>query len=193
MSEWNDFRNLNEFEKSIILNSLDKICQNSDIFKKNYQERLYISFDRTSYRGVNPSIYLVSTEHPKFIEKFDKDLQITSIGLYFGFFNKESFRLSLEGAEFLLNRELLIQDHILVIDIDGEKSVLYGNDIKKGNAINIPFHLRKNDFLVINNEKNEICAIAQSLINKQDLASLNPGEIIALNLVDKGYYLRKIQ
>lgn len=193
MSEWNDFRNLNEFEKSIILNSLDKICQNSDIFIKNYQERLYISFDRTSSRGVNPSIYLVSTEHPKFIEKFDKDIQITSIGLYFGFFNKESFRLSLEGAEFLLNRELLIQDHILVIDIDGEKSVLYGNDIKKGNAINIPFHLRKNDFLVINNEKNEICAIAQSLINKQDLASLNPGEIIALNLVDKGYYLRKIQ
>ena len=193
MSEWNDFRNLNEFEKSIILNSLDKICQNSDIFIKNYQERLYISFDRTSSRGVNPSIYLVSPAHPKFIEKFDKDIQITSIGLYFGFFNKESFRLSLEGAEFLLNRKLLIQDHILVIDTDGEKSVLYGNDIKKGNAIDIPGHLRKDDLLVINNEKNEICAIAQSLINKQDLASLNPGEIIALNLVDKGYYLRKTQ
>ncbi|MBY8990047.1 MAG: hypothetical protein KGD58_04760 [Candidatus Lokiarchaeota archaeon] len=193
MTERNDFRILNEFEKSIILNSLDKICQNSAIFIKNYQERLYISFDKTSSRGLNPSIFLLSPEHPKIIEKFDKDIQITSIGLYFGFFNKESFRLSLEGAEFLLNRELLIQDHILVIDIDGEKSVLYGNDIKKGNAINIPFHLRKNDFLVINNEKNEICAIAQSLINKQDLASLNPGEIIALNLVDMGYYLRKIQ
>lgn len=73
------------------------------------------------------------------------------------------------------------------------RSVLYGNDIKKGNAIKIPVHLRKNDFLVINNEKNEICAIARSLVNKQDLASLNAGENIALNLVDKGYYLRKIQ
>ena len=70
MSELNDFRSVNDFEKSIILKTLGNICQNSGIFIKNYQERLYISFDRTSFRGLNPSIYLLSTEHPKIIENF---------------------------------------------------------------------------------------------------------------------------
>ena len=193
MPERNNFRIVNEFEKSIILNSLDKICQNFAIFIKNYQERLYISFDRTSSKGQNPSIYLLSPEHPKIIEKFDKDIQITSIGLYFGFFNKERFRLSLEGAEFLLNRELLIQDNILVIDIDGEKSVLYGNDIKVEEVLKFPTNLRKGDILVICNSQNEICAITHSLVGKKDLTRLNPGDKIAFNLVDKGYYLRKKQ
>ena len=55
--------------------------------------------------------------------------------------------------------------------------------------LNLPTNLRK----VINYERNEICAIAQSLIKKQDLARLNPGDKIALNFVNKGYYLRKIQ
>jgi ribosome biogenesis protein Nip4 len=193
MRKLNVFRIVNEFEKSIILKTLGEICQNSDIFRKNFKDKLYISFDRTSYRDQNPSIYIISTKHQKLIEQLDKNTQITSGGLYFGFFKKESFRLSLEGAEFLVNSERLIEDQILIIDANGEKSVLYGNDIKKGNVINIPANLRKDDLLVIMNEQNEFCAIAQSLINKQVFTRINPRDNIALNLIDKGYYLRKTQ
>ena len=193
MPERNDFRIVNEFEKSIILNSLDKICQNSDIFIKNYQERLYISFDRTSSRGVNPSIYLVSPAHPKFIEKFDKDIQITSIGLYFGFFNKESFRLSLEGAEYLAKNEDCFKEQILVVNSKGEKSILYGNDIYKEEVLKLPTKLRIGDILIVYNSLNEICVISQAITNTKAFKNLKPKSKIALNLADKGYYLRTKQ
>jgi len=193
MTKLNDFRLVNDFEKSILVNTLREISHKSDILLQKIQDSLYISFDRTSSKGQQPSIYLVPTNHANIIRKFETDIQISSVGLYFGFIKKESFRLSLEGAEFLVNREYLSKDQILVIDSNGEKSVLYGNDIKKGNVINFPANLRKGDFLVINNVQNEICAITQSLISKQDLTRVNSGDRIALNLVDKGYYLRKRQ
>lgn len=193
MRKLNNFRIVNEYEKSIILKTLGEICQNSDIFRKKFKDKLYISFDKYSYRDQNPSIFIISTEHSKLIEQLNKNIQITSGGLYFGFFKKESFRLSLEGAEFLVNNEGLFNDQILIIDANGEKSILYGNDIKKGNVINIPAKLRKDELLVIMNEQNEFCALAQSLIVNQDFTRINPLDIMALNLIDKGYYLRKMQ
>jgi ribosome biogenesis protein Nip4 len=51
----------------------------------------------------------------------------------------------------------------------------------------------KDDFLLIFNELNEILAIALSKTESKIVDKLRPKEIIALNLKDKGYYLRTPQ
>ncbi|MFX1375268.1 MAG: hypothetical protein ACFFA0_05605 [Promethearchaeota archaeon] len=189
----NEFRNVNEFEKSIIVDSLNSIFQNPEKILKKIQNNLYISFEQTFSGNNYPSIYLLFSDQRKYIDKFEANTFITSVGLYFGFIKKENFYISIEGVEFLVINEDFSLKKILVIDGKGEKSILYGNDIKKEEVLKFPTILKKGDILVIYNSKNEICAIAQSIINKNDLPRLNPNDNIALNLVDKGYYLRTKQ
>ena len=55
---------------------------------------------------------------------------------------------------------------------------------------NIPVTLKDNDFLLILNRKDEIIAIAQSKCNYENAEKAQHQEIIALNLSDKGIYLR---
>ncbi|MFX1427603.1 MAG: NIP7 N-terminal domain-related protein [Promethearchaeota archaeon] len=193
MTQLKAFRKINTFEKSIIVNTLSKVVQNSDLLIKNLQKRLYISFDISVTKNLNPSVYLMTSDHTNLIDKFKADLQICSAGLYFGFLKKENFRLSLEGAEYLVKNEDCFKEQILVINSKGEKSILYGNDIYKEDVLKLPTKLRKGELLIIYNSQNEIGAIAQSIVDKKAFKNLNPKSKIALNLVDKGYYLRTNQ
>ncbi|MFX1503091.1 MAG: methyltransferase domain-containing protein, partial [Promethearchaeota archaeon] len=118
---------------------------------------------------------------------------ISSGGLYFGFIKKGNFLLSLEGAEFLLKNRFITNYRILSLNNEGERAILYGNDIVKENVIKYPQDLNKDDFLIIVNPQNEVIAIARALANKQELINLSHRAKVALSLIDKGYYLRKKQ
>ena len=137
MTQSKDFRIINKLEKSIISNALSKISKDFDLVMKKIQDKLYIAFDTTFTKSFNPSIYLSPSEHFNLIEKFDSAKQITSAGLYFGFIKKEYFRLSLEGGEYLAKNEEFFKEQILVINSNGEKSILYGNDINKEDVLNL--------------------------------------------------------
>ena len=56
-----------------------------------------------------------------------------------------------------------------------------------------PSNLQKGDLLIIFNDMNEILGIAQSKVERESLKHLKPKNVIAINLSDKGYYLRKKQ
>ncbi len=56
-----------------------------------------------------------------------------------------------------------------------------------------PSNLQKGDLLIIFNDMNEILAIAQSKVERESLKQLKPKNIIAINLSDKGIYLREKQ
>jgi len=193
MNDLANFRQINSFEKKIILRSLStnssKILQ---ILDELYYF-LYISFQQKQTKNNYPVIFLITYDQKKYLDLINVKNLVHSVGLYFGFIKRSVFFLSLEGAEFLYKNEIFSEFQQLSLNKKGEKSILYGNDILKENVIIFSPNLRKDDFLVIKNTQNEIIAIAKSLINKQDLKILNPRDKIALNLVDKGYYLRKSQ
>jgi len=193
MNDLENFRQINSFEKKIILRSLStdssKILQTLD----DLHYFLYISFQQKETKNNYPVVFLITMDQKKYLDLINVKNLVYSVGLYFGFIKRSVFFLSLEGSEFLYENEILSESHHLSLNKKGEKSILYGNDILKENVIIFSPNLRKDDFLVIKNTQNEIIAIAKSLINKQDLKILNPRDKIALNLVDKGYYLRKSQ
>lgn len=176
-------------ELAIISQSVSEISDN--ILSNISKEKMMFVID-TNEGNRNPNIFLISkylTETLKIISKKD---QIYSGGLYFGFFKGGKLLISLEGAEFLYKKGIFLKESILIVNDDAEKAILYGNKISKKMLLEFPKISRKQLYIVLNS-RNEVIALAKLLIDLTNLEKLKPTDIIAINLVDKGYYLRKEQ
>jgi len=193
MSESSNFRQINEIEKKIIIQSLSKISPNIFQFIIRSKNLLYISLKKGNSKTFYPSIYLTSKYFQKEIDKIEFNDKIYSVGLYFGFIKKGRFYISLEGTEFLYKKGILSDIKYIYVNKKGEKSILYGNDILKNWVTKTPLNLQKQDFLLIFNKLNEILAIAYSEVESKILQQLKPNDVVATTLNDKGFYLRKKQ
>ncbi len=192
MSNILSFRQINEIEKEIMITSLSKISSEFSQIIENYRTFLYISIERAVSKNKFPNIFLISKDQVRLLHSLNNN-KIISAGLYFGFIKKGNFYLSLEGAEFLYKQDIFSDFKRLYINEKGEKSILYGNNILKKMVIKPPSNLQKQDFLLVFNEIDEIIAIAQSKVENIKFKQLKSNEIIAVNLSDKGLYLRKKQ
>ena len=159
--------------------------------RKDYWFYIFINDEQTKSKF--PLIYLVPYENSQILEEKLKNENLHAAGIYFGFIKKGIFHLSLEGAEFLHNQQVLPNSNKITINEEGEKSILYGNDILKSVITKIPSKLQKNNLLAVFNQKNEIIAIARAMIDSSSFKNLKLSQKVAQNLVDKGYYLRKRQ
>ncbi len=189
----NAFRLINKIEKGIINNSLQKVSSELLSYFKKEDYRFYIFINDEQAESKFPLIYLVSYDKSKILEEGLKNGNIQSAGIYFGFIKKGIFHLSLEGAEFLHYNQILPNSNKITISEEGEKSILYGNDILKRAIIVIPPELKKNNLLAVFNQKNEVIAIARATVDSNSFQNLKLNQKVAQNLVDKGYYLRKRQ
>ncbi|MFX1274848.1 MAG: hypothetical protein ACFFAT_07350 [Promethearchaeota archaeon] len=160
-------------------------------FLNEIRFELFIELINSSSNGKFPLIYLVPSEIIEIINKIQFENNIKSSGLYFGMIKKGDFYISLEAVEFLDSFDCFPDKSKVQVNNEGEKSILYGNQILKKDILKISPKLTKDEFLLIFNESNEIIAIAKSKVNYLESKQLEPNGIIALNLVDKGYYLRR--
>ena len=189
----NTFRLINKIEKSIINNSLLKFSSEVLSYFKKKDHRFYIFINDEQRESKFPLIYLVPNDTSNILEDKLQNENIDAAGIYFGFIKKGIFHLSLEGAEFLLNQHILPNSNKITINEEGEKSILYGNDILKSVITMIPPKLKKNNLIAVFNQKNEIIALARATIDSSSFQNLKLNQKVAQNLVDKGYYLRKRQ
>ena len=193
MNDAGIFRQINKIEFQIINNSLIKISAKFSATLDNLKSILYISIEKSTTEKLFPKIFLISYDQIKLINEINLKETIYAVGLYFGFIKKGNFYLSIEGAEYLSKQKLFSEFQRIEVNELGEKSILYGNHILKKMVVKIPEKLNENCFLLVFNESGEIIAIARSNVNKKSLQELSANKIIAINLSDKGYYLRKKQ
>ncbi|MCK4479984.1 MAG: hypothetical protein KAV01_05615 [Candidatus Lokiarchaeota archaeon] len=189
MSETLEFRRINEIEEKIIITSLTKISSEFQQIINDIKKFLYFSTESLTSRSKFPKIFLISKDQYILLPSLNYD-RIISAGLYFGFIKKGNFHISLEGAEFLFKNNILSDLKKLYVNDKGEKSILYGNNILKNMIIKFPINLRQKDLLLILNKNDEILAFAQSKFDYQDIQEVKPKDVIAINLIDKGVYLR---
>ncbi len=188
-----NFRKINNIERDIIFTSISDISSKILPIIENLEKSLYISLEKIIKKKYYPKIYLISNDLFKAIESVNEGYNIISGGLYFGFIKKGKFYLSLECAEFLYKNDIFSEFKKLYINKDGEKSILYGNNILKNMIINSSSNLHKNDFLLIFNDLNEIIALGRSLFDNESIQNRKPKDIVVINLADKGRYLRSPQ
>ena len=153
---------------------------------------LYILINKSPTKKMFPKIYLITHEQQKIIEKGITN-KIYSAGLYFGLIKKGNFFLSIEGAEYLNKNHNISDFKIINMNVKGEKSILYGNNIFKNMILKIPEPMKQNELLLILNKFDELIALAKSCIDNHTIKELKPEKVIAFNLIDKGDYLRKSQ
>ncbi|TFG24717.1 MAG: hypothetical protein EU529_03220 [Promethearchaeota archaeon] len=193
MKNLKNFRIVNDTEKKIIINSLSKISTNILQILGKVEFKLFILLKDLSSKNKFPSIFLVPNNLREFLDTIEFNRNVDSAGLYFGFIKRNQFFLSLEGAEFLNNLNCFSEKDQIQVNDDGEKAILYGNKILKKMIIKISSNLGKKEFLLVFNRLNELIAIARSQIDYKTSQNLNITDLIALNLNDKGYYLRREQ
>ena len=193
MRGFNRLRLINNIEKSIISESLLEISSQILPFLEKFSFKFYISLNKLEEENIYPMIYLISDNQSDILNNMILIDNIISAGLYFGFLKKGRVLLSLEGAEFLHEHEMIPKSKQMIVNKKGEKSILYGNNISKKMILNMPTDLKKNDFIAVFNQNNEIISISRARIGYNSFKKMEPNKIAALNLLDKGYYLRRKQ
>lgn len=188
-----NFRKINEKEKKVIFDSLRNISNKLCSTFKEFELNLYIYVNESISHNKSPKIHLILDDF-KVILKFSKiRYNICSGGLYIGHIKKGKFLISIESIEFLYRHDKFLEFHRIFVNEMGERSILYGNDIIMNMILNSPSNFKKNDLILIFNDKDEILALAQAQVNFENIPNLKPKSKIAYNLVDKGYYLRQKQ
>ncbi len=179
-------RKINTQEREVIKESLtdisDKICD----FIANKKYKIYLS-------TINKTLFLVPEELTVDLQNFSKDFKIVQSGIPLGFIRNKRFYLSLEAAELFFRSNLIDHRKFLVLNDKGEKSVLYGNPIKKEMVLNFSPEIQNNKLIFFLNNNKELLGIGLSEINLEIFKNLNFKDEVAMNLIDKGSYLRKKQ
>lgn len=182
-------RNLNDTEFKSLQVYLTPISPKISLYLEDRKSLLY----SISIQDTKNLIYLISNSLKESLIHFESNLTITSAGTYLGFMVKNKFFISLEGAEYFFSEKLIPNQILIEVNKEGEKSILYGNPIEKKMISKIDRSLKKDSIVLILNQSSELIALGHLEVELSVLDEKNEREIIAKNLVDKGYYLRRKQ
>ncbi|MBD3337540.1 MAG: hypothetical protein GF353_00435 [Candidatus Lokiarchaeota archaeon] len=185
------FRKANAFELDLIWNGLQKLSLDIDSDIINQKFKLFVFLEKNNRKFRYPSVYLLSVELSELYDELSLETNIIAAGIYFGFIKKSIFRISIEGAEFLVTNNIIKEYQAIVVDKKAEKAILYGNNISKDMILSEFNDYDIRHLFLIYNQLGELIALGKfrdDLKKKQDLSN---EEIIIRNYIDKGYYLRK--
>lgn len=186
----NKFRLLNQIEIKILKDS--PLMINNDVItslsKQGYT--LYVSFNLHEFENIYPKIFILNEKLSSFMNHLIEKDKIIASGIYFGFIKKSKFYLSLEGAEFLYQNRIFDESSKMQVNEKGEKSILYGNRIRKSMLKDNIGYTNKKGLVLVFNDKYEIIALAKLLGKDPSGIKDKEDEIVAFNLIDKGYYIR---
>jgi len=193
MSETRIFRRINTIETKFIINSIKTISTELLPIFDSLKELLYILINKSTIEKDYPSIYLITDKLQKILNNVNFLNRIYDAGLYFGFIKRGEFYFSIEGVEYLYKSGIFTKFKLVHLNANGEKSFLYGNSILKKMVRKSPNALEKEDFLLILNNFDEIIGLGISRVNNEILSNLKPSDVFAINIKDKGVYLRRRQ
>ncbi len=190
MNDATSFRQINNIELQIIITSFIKISAKFLDILDNLKSKLYTSIKSSTNTKNYLSIHLLTNEQQNLLNEINVRNKIYATGVFFGLIKKGEFLISIEGVEFLYISNHFTDFKKLILNVSGEKSILYGNNILKKMVIKHPTDLKKKDFLLVLNEFHEIIGLGLSQASSELSLSLKPNDIFALNVSDKGQYLR---
>ena len=193
MTNTRTFRKINITETSMITTTFNAVSLDLSPILEDIKNLLYILINNSTTQKDYPSIYLITDEQQKLINENNIINRIYAAGLYLGFLKKGIFYFSIEGVEYLYKNGIFTDFKQLHLTKGGEKAFLYGNNILKKMVRKSPTNLKEKDFLLVLNENDEIVGLGISRVNNETISKLKPNDVYAINISDKGLYLRRKQ
>ncbi|NMC08644.1 MAG: hypothetical protein GYA24_25770 [Candidatus Lokiarchaeota archaeon] len=142
-------------------------------------------------KGTFTSIHLMPKEAKDRFKGLMGNPGLKHFGLFLGMFKGNQFNLSIEGASELARSGTVARNWIK-LGTDGEKSFLYGQDIKKAMLQEVCPRGITHDrgICIILNARGECLGIGKLEAQDPRLVRVSDEDVLVKNIVDRGVYLR---
>ncbi|MCK4279254.1 MAG: hypothetical protein KAW94_01630 [Candidatus Thorarchaeota archaeon] len=139
-------------------------------------------------RGKGISFYLVPPNWLQILDRDFKPFTPLSLGIWLGDLVEGKFRLSLP----VLERVQEFTSNLLIVSRQGAESFTYGRSILKESVNKIDPSLLRGQKVFILNESNECLGLAALSVDAYKINRLAKDRLVAKNLVDIGWYIRRL-
>ena len=110
------------------------------------------------------------------------------VGKQLGVMTKDRFRLSLQILPDLAQHTA----KILTVSKQGAESFTYGRSILKESVIYLDFNLQRNQRVLVMDKDFHCLGIASLALDANRLGRLKPDDLVGKNLVDIGWFIRRL-
>ncbi|MBD3406014.1 MAG: hypothetical protein GF411_07820 [Candidatus Lokiarchaeota archaeon] len=154
-----------------------------DITRKISLNRIPVSIEKKKYL----SVYLIPEDWIEILDKINT-FEIQSMGLWLGEYDGSDFRISLIAAQ----KIALDTAAYLIVSSHAAEAFTYGNSILRESVVELPENLSRNQRVLVLNEEKECLGIAILSVDANKLDRLGSDKLVAKNLVDIGWYIRRL-
>ncbi len=141
----------------------------------------------TLQRRDRKSFYLIPVDWMKYIEMNLEDFDIRYLGIWLGEIVKERFRLSISVLEQLSQ----LTSSILTVSHQGAQSFTYGRGILKESVKELPMGLVRGQKVIVVNSDGECLGLGMLSVDSDKIDQLAKDRLVAKNLADIGWYIRR--
>lgn len=123
-----------------------------------------------------------------FFEEAPSGFDYHLIGKQLGVTTKDRFRLSLQ----ILPELAQLTSKILTVSKQGAEAFTYGRSILKESVVYLDFNLKRNQRVLVMDKDFNCLGIASLALDANRIGPLNPYDLVAKNLVDIGWFIRRL-
>jgi ribosome biogenesis protein Nip4 len=139
-------------------------------------------------RGNEKSLYLIPREWVSIIEKLDDNIDVKSLGFWVGNLSGGYLKLSLPAVEVVLPHTL----NVLMVAKQAAESFTYGRSILKESVLYMDESLQRGQPVIVVNEANQSLGLASLTVDARMVNKLGKEKLVAKNIIDIGWFVRKM-
>jgi ribosome biogenesis protein Nip4 len=135
------------------------------------------------------NIYLIPTAWMGYLQADTPEgFEYHLMGKQLGIIAKGNFRLSLQ----ILQEFVKLTSRVLVVSAHGAEAFTYGRSILRESVISIDSGLKRGERVLVVNESHDCLGIAALSVDASRIDRLSQDSLVGKNLVDIGWYIRRL-
>ena len=142
----------------------------------------------TMSRGSTRTFYAIPTDWMSSLTDPAETLDVQFVGKQLGSVDKGRFRLSLQ----ILDELTELTESFIIVSKQGAEAFTYGRSIIKESVIELNSSLMRGQRVLVLNEGRECLGIAALSVDAARLNRLGVDRLVAKNLVDIGWFIRRL-
>ncbi len=138
-------------------------------------------------RNENQSIYLIPNDWVRSLNMDFEGFTLSSLGTWLGDLSDGRFRLSIA----ILDQIARYTDRQLVVSRRGAESFTYGRSILRASVVKLTPTLKRRQRVIVKDTRGDCIGLAALSVDASRIDRLGPEKLVAKNLVDIGWYIRR--
>ena len=139
-------------------------------------------------KGSTKLFYAIPTDWMKKFSDISESLDVHFIGKELGSIEKGRFRLSLH----ILDEMVEVTESFIIVSRQGAEAFTYGRSLIKESVLQLNKSLVRGQRVIVLNENRECLGIAVLSVDASKLGRLATDKLVAKNLVDIGWFIRRL-